>query len=84
MAKVVAEVPSLGVVINDGQPPESLVTKIISSREGVTVLSLDFFWLMRTRPSVPVDTLFGSHLTPEDTFLAFLPLAHILEYVVEA
>jgi hypothetical protein len=24
-----------------------------------------------------------NHLTPEDTYLAYLPLAHILEYVVE-
>ncbi|KAI0041666.1 acetyl-CoA synthetase-like protein [Auriscalpium vulgare] len=28
-------------------------------------------------------TLFGPHLKAGDTFLAFLPLAHILEYVVE-
>ena len=30
-----------------------------------------------------VSTLVGHHLKPGDTFLAFLPLAHILEYVVE-
>ncbi|KAH9985898.1 long-chain-fatty-acid-CoA-ligase [Russula vinacea] len=30
-----------------------------------------------------VDTMVGHHLKPDDTFLAFLPLAHILEYVVE-
>ncbi|KAI0263286.1 long-chain-fatty-acid-CoA-ligase [Gloeopeniophorella convolvens] len=30
-----------------------------------------------------VYTLFGHHLKPGDTYLAFLPLAHILEYVVE-
>ncbi|PFH48184.1 hypothetical protein AMATHDRAFT_66061 [Amanita thiersii Skay4041] len=27
--------------------------------------------------------LLGHHLTPEDTFLAYLPLAHVLEYIVE-
>ena len=41
MAKVINEVPSLRVVIYDGQPPESVLSKITSSREGVTVLSLD-------------------------------------------
>ncbi|KAJ8469511.1 hypothetical protein ONZ45_g16866 [Pleurotus djamor] len=30
-----------------------------------------------------VVTLLGHHFTPEDTFLAYLPLAHILEYIVE-
>lgn len=30
-----------------------------------------------------VYTLFGHHLQMDDTYLAFLPLAHILEYVVE-
>jgi long-chain acyl-CoA synthetase len=30
-----------------------------------------------------VYTLFGHNVTSEDTFLAFLPLAHILEYIVE-
>ncbi|KAJ7257523.1 long-chain-fatty-acid-CoA-ligase [Mycena haematopus] len=28
-------------------------------------------------------TLLGHHLTPEDAYLAYLPLAHILEYIVE-
>jgi len=27
--------------------------------------------------------LLGHHLTPNDTFLAYLPLAHVLEYIVE-
>ncbi|KAF8636067.1 hypothetical protein AX17_003823 [Amanita inopinata Kibby_2008] len=27
--------------------------------------------------------LLGHHLTPDDTFLAYLPLAHVLEYIVE-
>lgn len=30
-----------------------------------------------------VKTLLGHHLTPEDKFLAYLPLAHVLEYIVE-
>jgi long-chain acyl-CoA synthetase len=30
-----------------------------------------------------VYTLLGHHLSNEDTFLAYLPLAHILEYIVE-
>ncbi|KZP33141.1 long-chain-fatty-acid-CoA-ligase [Athelia psychrophila] len=30
-----------------------------------------------------VQTLLGHHLKTDDTFLAYLPLAHILEYVVE-
>jgi long-chain acyl-CoA synthetase len=124
VAKVIAEVPSLRVVIYDGQPPEALVTKIKSSREGVTVLSLDALRELgrelpveATESRIPssddvacimytsgstgppkgvvikhsnlvaaigaVDTLVGSHLTQDDMFLAFLPLAHILEYVVE-
>jgi long-chain acyl-CoA synthetase len=124
VAKVIAEVPSLRVVIYDGQPQESVLSKIKSSREGVTVLSLDALReLGRQQPAessesrVPsgddvacimytsgttgppkgviikhsnliasigaVNTLVGHHLKPEDSFLAFLPLAHILEYVVE-
>ncbi|KAJ7092372.1 long-chain-fatty-acid-CoA-ligase [Mycena belliarum] len=30
-----------------------------------------------------VHVLLGHHLTPEDAYLAYLPLAHILEYIVE-
>ncbi|EGN92303.1 hypothetical protein SERLA73DRAFT_99477 [Serpula lacrymans var. lacrymans S7.3] len=30
-----------------------------------------------------VHTLIGHHFLPEDSFLAYLPLAHILEYIVE-
>lgn len=30
-----------------------------------------------------VEKLLGSHLKPNDTFLAYLPLAHILEFIVE-
>jgi long-chain acyl-CoA synthetase len=124
VAKVIGEVPSLRVVIYDGQPSEEVLSKIKNSRAGVTVLSFDALReLGRELPSeaaesrVPskddmacimytsgttgppkgviikhsnliaaigaVSTLVGHHLKPEDTFLAFLPLAHILEYVVE-
>ncbi|KAF8486866.1 long-chain-fatty-acid-CoA-ligase [Russula ochroleuca] len=124
VAKVIGAVPSLRVVIYDGQPQESVLSKITSSREGVTVLSLDALReLGREQPSEPtesriptsddvacimytsgttgppkgvvikhsnliaaigaVETLVGRHIKPDDTFLAFLPLAHILEYVVE-
>ncbi|CAE6411279.1 unnamed protein product, partial [Rhizoctonia solani] len=30
-----------------------------------------------------IKTLLGHHLKPDDSFLAYLPLAHILEYIVE-
>ncbi|CAE6371469.1 unnamed protein product [Rhizoctonia solani] len=30
-----------------------------------------------------IKTLLGHHLKPDDAFLAYLPLAHILEYIVE-
>ncbi|CCO30150.1 hypothetical protein BN14_04174 [Rhizoctonia solani AG-1 IB] len=30
-----------------------------------------------------IKTLLGQHLKPDDAFLAYLPLAHILEYIVE-
>ncbi|KAN0120613.1 expressed putative fatty acid biosynthesis enzyme [Russula decolorans] len=124
VAKVIGEVPSLRVVVYDGQAPEEVLSKIKNSREGVTVLSFDALReLGRELPPeaavsrVPskddmacimytsgttgppkgviikhsniiaaigaVTTLVGHHLKPEDTFLAFLPLAHILEYVVE-
>ena len=124
MAKVIGEVPSLRVVVYDGQAPEEILSKIKNSRAGVTVLSLDALReLGRELPPeaaesrIPskddmacimytsgttgppkgviikhanliaaigaVSTLVGHHLKPDDTFLAFLPLAHILEYVVE-
>ena len=30
-----------------------------------------------------IELLLGEHLKPDDTFLAYLPLAHILEFIVE-
>ena len=124
MAKVIGEVPSLRVVIYDGQAQEEVLSKIKNSRAGVTVLSLDALRKLGSElpaeaaeSRVPskddvaciiytsgttgppkgvvikhsnliaaiggISTLVGHHLKPNDTFLAFLPLAHILEYVVE-
>ena len=124
VAKIIGEVPSLRVVVYDGQAREEVLSKIKDSRQGVTVLSFDALCeLGRQQPPeaaesrVPssndvacimytsgttgppkgviikhsnlvaaigaVRTLVGHHLMPDDTFLAFLPLAHILEYVVE-
>jgi len=124
LAKVIEEVPSLRVVIYDGQPSESVLSKINGVREGMTVLSIDALRelgreqpleLAETRTPSSDDvacimytsgttgppkgvvlkhsnliaavgavmTLVGHHLKHNDSFLAFLPLAHILEYVVE-
>ena len=124
MAKVIGEVPSIRVVIYDGQPSESVLSKIKGAREGLAVHSLDSLRelgrqqppeLAESRPPSSDDvacimytsgstgapkgvvlkhsnlvaavgsviTLVGHHLELKDTFLAFLPLAHILEYAVE-
>jgi long-chain acyl-CoA synthetase len=124
LAKVIGQVPSLRVVLYDGEPSESVLSKIKGAREGLTVLSLDALRkLGREQPAetaesrIPssddvacimytsgttgppkgvvlkhsnliaaigsVVTLVGHHLKKDDTYLAFLPLAHILEYVVE-
>jgi len=124
VAKVIGQVPSLRVVIYDGQPPEAVLSNLKSAREGLTILSLDALReLGREQPldtwesRIPatddvacimytsgttgppkgvvikhsnlvaaigsVSTLVGHHFQEGDTYLAFLPLAHILEYVVE-
>ncbi|KAH9957523.1 acetyl-CoA synthetase-like protein [Russula dissimulans] len=124
VAKVISQVPSLRVVIYDGQPPEAVLSKLKGAREDLTVLSLDALrQLGREQPldswecRIPssddvacimytsgttgppkgvvikhsnlvaaigsVSTLVGHHFKEDDTYLAFLPLAHILEYVVE-
>ncbi|KAI0296977.1 long-chain-fatty-acid-CoA-ligase [Multifurca ochricompacta] len=124
VAKVIQEVPSLRTVIYDGQPPESVLSKITSARDDLAVHSLDALReLGREQPTEilesrtpssddvacimytsgttgppkgvvikhynliasvgAVNTLVGHVLKPDDSYLAFLPLAHILEYVVE-
>ncbi|ETW80068.1 expressed putative fatty acid biosynthesis enzyme [Heterobasidion irregulare TC 32-1] len=124
LAKVAANVPSLRLVIYDGEAKESVISSLKAVREGFQVLSLDELrTLGRGKPAdlaesrLPskddvacimytsgttgppkgvvikhsnliaaigsVYTLFGRHLQVDDTYLAFLPLAHILEYVVE-
>jgi len=124
LAKVIGEVPSIRVVIYDGQPSESVLSKIKGTREGLAVYSLDALrelgrqqplelaesrtpssddvaCIMYTSGSTgppkgvvlkhsnlvaaigSIISLVGHHLKLDDTFLAFLPLAHILEYVVE-
>ncbi|KAI0062964.1 long-chain-fatty-acid-CoA-ligase [Artomyces pyxidatus] len=124
LAKVIADVPTMRLVIYDGTPKEALLTSIREAREGVRVISLDEVRALgRTKPAelaesrLPskddvacimytsgttgppkgvvikhsnliaavgsVNTLFERHLKADDTYLAFLPLAHILEYVVE-
>ena len=124
VAKVLKNVPSIRVVLYDGEPKEDVLATITGAREGVTVLSLDALREMgRSEPAelaesripssddvacimytsgttgapkgvvikhsnlIPsigsVMTLVGHHLQPGDSYLAFLPLAHILEYVVE-
>ena len=124
VTKVIGAVPSLRVVIYDGQPQGSVLSEITSSREGLTVLSLDALRergrelpLESTEKLVPssddvacimytsgtsaqpkgvvikhsnliaaigaVKTMVGHHVELDDTVLAFLPLAHVYEYVVE-
>jgi len=112
------------VVIYDGQPPESVLSKIKAAREGLAIHSLDALrelgrqqplelaesrtpsgddvaCIMYTSGSTgppkgvvlkhsnlvaavgSVLSMVGHHLKLDDTLLAFLPLAHIFEYVVE-
>ena len=112
------------MVIYDGQPTESVVSKIKAAREGLAVHSLDALRelgrqqpleLAESRPPSSDDvacimytsgstgppkgvilkhsnlvaavgsvlSMIGPHVEPSDTLLAFLPLAHIFEYVLE-
>ncbi|KAA1475922.1 long-chain-fatty-acid-CoA-ligase [Dentipellis sp. KUC8613] len=124
LAKVAPKVPTLRIVIYDGEPSAAVLDAVKATHENLKVLSLDELReLGRSKPAelaesrLPakdevacimytsgstgppkgvvithgnliaavgsVYTLFGHHLQVDDTYLAFLPLAHILEYVVE-
>lgn len=116
--------PSLRLVIYDGDPSAALLDKIRAVREGIRVISLDEMRvigrekskdILATRLPKPetiacimytsgttgapkgvvishsnliasvgsVYVLLGHLLRPQDAYLAYLPLAHILEFVVE-
>ncbi|OSD00710.1 long-chain-fatty-acid-CoA-ligase [Trametes coccinea BRFM310] len=124
VANVAANVPSLRLVIYDGQPKQELLDKIRAARESMQVISIDELRKLgkdvtpeelKARRPVPSDVscimytsgttgppkgvvichsnitaslgavyqLLGHHLHAEDTFIAYLPLSHILEFVVE-
>ena len=124
VANVAANVPSLRLVIYDGEAKQALVDKIKAARDTMQVLSIDELralgkgtsaeHLKERRPGpedvscimytsgttgppkgvviahsnlvasvAAVYALLGHHLKPEDTYIAYLPLSHILEFVVE-
>ncbi|OBZ74756.1 Long-chain-fatty-acid--CoA ligase 1 [Grifola frondosa] len=124
VANVAVNVPSLRLVIYDGEARPQLLEKIRSSRETMKVVSLDEVRQLGLQASTealanrlpkPSDVacimytsgttgppkgvvithsnliasvgavykLLGHHLKPDDTLLAYLPLSHILEFVVE-
>ncbi|KAF8830716.1 hypothetical protein HHX47_DHR2000845 [Lentinula edodes] len=122
--KVLANTPSIKLVVYDGEPSENLVGDINAVRESIQVFSIDEIReLGKSKPTEPlrarlpkpetmacimytsgstgppkgvcithanlvasigaVYKLLGHHLTYDDTYLAYLPLAHMLEYIVE-
>ncbi|KAI0758848.1 long-chain-fatty-acid-CoA-ligase [Fomes fomentarius] len=124
VANVAEHVPSLRLVIYDGQPKQALIDKIKAARENIQLLTIDEVRKLgqgtsaddfKARRPTPTDTscimytsgttgapkgvvitqsnlvasvgavyqLLGHHLRVEDTFIAYLPLSHILEFVVE-
>ncbi|EPQ56009.1 long-chain-fatty-acid-CoA-ligase [Gloeophyllum trabeum ATCC 11539] len=124
VSKVIANVPSLRIVVYDDKPSQSVLDSIKNSREGITVIHIDELRKvgqsktedipsdrLPTRDRVAcimytsgttgppkgvvitqgnliasvgaVYTLLGHLFIPGDSFLAYLPLAHILEYIVE-
>ncbi|CCM04102.1 uncharacterized protein FIBRA_06262 [Fibroporia radiculosa] len=124
VANVTANVPSLRLVIYDGEASPSVIEKISSVREGIKVLTLDQLRELgrgvpeervTSRTPVPSDVAcimytsgttgppkgavithanaiaslggvyryLGHHLRQEDAFLAYLPLSHVLEWIVE-
>lgn len=124
VANVAEHVPSLRLVIYDGQPKQALIDKIKAARENMQLLTIDEVRKLgqgtsaddfKARRPTPTDTscimytsgttgapkgvvitqsnliasvgavyqLLGHHLRVDDTFIAYLPLSHILEFVVE-
>ena len=122
VARVLENVPSVKIVVYDGDAPAKLLDELRSKREGLKLLTIDELRELgkgkkidESRRPVPDDVacimytsgttgppkgvvikhsnlvgsvgavyhLLGHHLGSDDTFLAYLPLAHILEYIVE-
>ncbi|KAI0772378.1 long-chain-fatty-acid-CoA-ligase [Trametes elegans] len=124
VANVAGNVPSLRLVIHDGEAKQEVVDKIRAARDTIQVLTIDEVRklgkgtsaedLKERRPApsdvscimytsgttgppkgvvithsnllasvAAVYTLLGHHLKAEDTYIAYLPLSHILEFVVE-
>ncbi|EMD35229.1 acyl-CoA ligase, partial [Gelatoporia subvermispora B] len=124
VANVAGNVPSLRVVIYDGEAKPQILEKIRSARESIQVMTIDELRTLgrgtdaatlKSRLPSPSDvacimytsgstgapkgvvithsnliaslgaiyTILGHHLKPDDSFLAYLPLSHILEYIVE-
>ncbi|TBU40745.1 long-chain-fatty-acid-CoA-ligase [Dichomitus squalens] len=124
VANVAGDVPSLRLVIYDGEPKQELLDRIKAARENMQVLSIDEVRKLgkgttpeqlKERRPISSDTscimytsgttgspkgvvishsnlvasvgavrqLLGHHLRSEDRYIAYLPLSHILEFVVE-
>ncbi|KZT01844.1 long-chain-fatty-acid-CoA-ligase [Laetiporus sulphureus 93-53] len=124
VANVAHNVPSLRIVIYDGNVDAAVVEQIRSVREGMRVLTLDELRelgkgvdeeRLKERLPTPSDlscimytsgttgtpkgvmithanaiaalgsvyTYLGHHLKPDDGYLAYLPLSHVLEWIVE-
>ncbi|KAH8092171.1 acetyl-CoA synthetase-like protein [Cristinia sonorae] len=124
VANVIGNVPTLSLVIYDGDPKPATLEKIRTAREGIKAIHLnDLRELGRSKSTdilkdriptpktiacimytsgstgapkgvvIPhsnliaslgaIQTILGHNLRSDDIYLAYLPLAHILEYVVE-